>query len=247
MSASASEGCAGLLCSLAASLKSSEDAAAIAVLHQAACMGGAEMAWFIWCAPAAEEQVLMRFLVAKNPAHRFASMDTLGDPASALLAHAARSTEPVLVQHSLLCREASSERHTVDSTDAVEELDSAWLLPAIGTHPSGSVGLLVLAARSAEELKPVAQSLPAYRALAMELGDWFHRQGRAELCRDAELTEQDLDLLRREAQGQSSKRIAQALETEAAVIDCRFHRLNARLGVNSRRESVRLCMRYGLL
>jgi DNA-binding NarL/FixJ family response regulator len=79
------------------------------------------------------------------------------------------------------------------------------------------------------------------------LTDWFQRRGRDELVRRAHLTDRDLDLLRHELLGHGSKRIASALHAEPKTIDCRFHRLNVRLGVANRRDAVRLCKRYGLL
>jgi len=81
----------------------------------------------------------------------------------------------------------------------------------------------------------------------LALPEWFQRRARDELIAEAHLTERDLDLLRHESLGHGSKRIAAALDAEPKTIDCRFHRLNARLGVASRRDAVRLCRRYGLI
>ena len=87
-------------------------------------------------------------------------------------------------------------------------------------------------------LETTSRLLPVYRALALGLTDWFQRRGRDELVRRAHLTDRDLDLLRHELLGHGSK---------PKTIDCRFHRLNVRLGVANRRDAVRLCKRYGLL
>ena len=67
------------------------------------------------------------------------------------------------------------------------------------------------------------------------------------LIERAHLTERDIELMRHEQAGHGSKRIAAALLAEPKTIDCRFHRLNVRLGVANRRDAVRLCQRYGLL
>ena len=103
------------------------------------------------------------------------------------------------------------------------------------------------AKRHEQRLDATGRMMPIYRALALGLTDWFQRRGRDELVRRCHLTDRDLDLLRRESLGEGSKRIASALNTEAKTIDCRFHRLNVRLGVANRRDAVRLCRRYGLI
>jgi DNA-binding NarL/FixJ family response regulator len=124
---------------------------------------------------------------------------------------------------------------------------AAWLIPAPSPQDSDALGLLILASDNEQRLEVTRRLLPVYRALALALSDWFQRRGREELVRRAHLTDRDIDLLRRESLGQGSKRIASALHAEPKTIDCRFHRLNLRLGVASRREAVRLCKRYGLL
>lgn len=85
------------------------------------------------------------------------------------------------------------------------------------------------------------------RSLAMELGDWMHQHLRAEFMRAARITDDDLRLLRHQQQGHSSKVIAQALNTEAKTIDCRFQRLSLRLGAANRRAALRLAELYGLV
>lgn len=105
----------------------------------------------------------------------------------------------------------------------------------------------MLAGKDEQQLDATSRLMPVYRALALGLTDWFQRQGRNELVKRAHLTDRDLDLLRYESLGHGSKRIAPALNAEPKTIDCRFHRLNVRLGVANRRDAVRLCQRYGLL
>lgn len=85
------------------------------------------------------------------------------------------------------------------------------------------------------------------RALAMELHHWVVRAMREELLQSANLTEADLNLLRHDAAGHSSKVIGVELNLEAKTIDCRFQRLNAKLGAPDRRTAVRIARLYGLL
>jgi hypothetical protein len=85
------------------------------------------------------------------------------------------------------------------------------------------------------------------QALSMELHAWWLQSLGHELADQARITEADLVLLRHEEQGHSSKRIAAELHTECTAIDSRFQRLNAKLGVRSRRAAVRLTKLYGLI
>lgn len=85
------------------------------------------------------------------------------------------------------------------------------------------------------------------RALAMELHNWVAKSMREELLQRVRLTEADLDLLRHEAAGHSSKVIGAAMNLEAKTIDSRFQRVNAKLGAPDRRTAVRIARLYGLL
>jgi hypothetical protein len=235
------------LCRLATTLKSSDEAAAIAALHEAARVGGADGAWFVWSAPASGADRLLRFMVALEHIETISGLQAVGEGLNQFLAHAARTPEPIQLASPAEPACGGSGHPSAQANTNDSPFRPAWLIPALGVQGSGIVGVLVLAASSTARLDSMSALLPAYRSLAMELGDWFHRQVRTELMHVAELTEQDLDLLRRENEGQCSKRIAQALHAEVSAIDCRFHRLNTRLGVSSRRDAVRLCARYGLL
>lgn len=81
----------------------------------------------------------------------------------------------------------------------------------------------------------------------MELHHWIAKSMREELLQGVRLTEADLNLLRHEAAGHSSKVIGTAMNLEAKTIDCRFQRLNAKLGAPDRRSAVRIARLYGLL
>lgn len=85
------------------------------------------------------------------------------------------------------------------------------------------------------------------QTLSMELHAWWLQSLREELTRKARITESDLVLLRHEQRGDGSKVIAAALNTEGKTIDCRFQRLNAKLGVPNRRAAVRMARIYGLI
>lgn len=232
------------LCDLASSLAVADEVSAIAALEFAARVGGADAALFVWVVPEDDGRCWYRSIAALDQEWSASALRRLHAGPCNWLGHAARSSEPLLVRESFVeCDEADagSTHHTDGRRRA------AWLIPAPAPQDSDVLGLLILAGQDEHRLDVISQLLPLYRALALSLSDWFQRRGREELVRRAHLTERDLDLLRREALGHGSKRIASALHAEPKTIDCRFHRLNVRLRVANRRDAVRLCRRFGLL
>jgi DNA-binding CsgD family transcriptional regulator len=232
-----------VLFDLAQSLMTADEANAIAALELAARAGGADAALFVSAIPDGDHG-WYRSMAALNADWGHGTLRRLHSGTCTWLAHVARSSEPLLVNLA-----ADDGDATGGGGVAPEEHDqrAIWLIPAPSPRASDVLGLLLLAGRSAPQLEPTRGLMPAYRALALGFADWFQRRGRDELVRGAHLTERDLDLLRHESMGHGSKRIGAALNTEPKTIDCRFHRLNVRLGVANRREAVRLCQRYGLL
>lgn len=231
------------LCELASSLSVADEANAITALELAARIGGADAALFVWVIREDDEHGWYRSIAALDPNWSAYALRRLHSGPCNWLAHAARSSEPLFVSRPIVkCDEGS------DSTKAhVIRPRAVWLIPAPSALCSDALGLLALAGDDEHRLDMTSRLLPAYRALALALTDWFQRRGRDELVRRAQLTDRDLTLLRHESLGNGSKRIASALHAEPKTIDCRFHRLNMRLGVANRRDAVRLCKRYGLL
>lgn len=70
---------------------------------------------------------------------------------------------------------------------------------------------------------------------------------RKELLAKSRLTAADIELLRHEQAGHTSKVIGAALNLEAKTIDCRFQRISAKLEAPDRRTAVRIASLYGLL
>ncbi len=85
------------------------------------------------------------------------------------------------------------------------------------------------------------------RLIAAELHDWWLARIRRELIVKARITQADLELLRHEHQGHSSKRIAAELHVSKSSINSRFQRMNMKLGVPNRRLAARLAVECGLL
>ena len=111
------------------------------------------------------------------------------------------------------------------------------------------VSVLVLGSMNPQALDadglPVARFLA--RALAAELHDWLQRSIARDLRERARLTAEELALLQHERAGHRSKDIARLMNVGPRVIDCRFQRLCAKLGVQSRRDAVHLVQVHGLL
>lgn len=85
------------------------------------------------------------------------------------------------------------------------------------------------------------------RLIAAELHDWWLARIRRELIVKARITQADLELLRHEQQGHSSKRIAAELHVSKSSINSRFQRMNMKLGVPNRRLAAKLAVECGLL
>ena len=81
----------------------------------------------------------------------------------------------------------------------------------------------------------------------MEVHEWWVRVIRAELISDTDLTNEDLELLQLERQGQGTKDIARTLSASTRAVDSRFYRINAKLGTPSRKAAARIAAEYGLI
>jgi DNA-binding CsgD family transcriptional regulator len=162
------------------------------------------------------------------------------------LSHALRSEEPVVA--SALPVGTPAER-------AMVERAAEYGFRSVGVAPSPSaagvsrVGVLYMASERVgffegegfEDVRPLAQ------ALSMELHAWWLRMLRQELGARVRLSQEELALLRHEDSGHGSKAIARVLGTQAKTIDCRFQRINAKLGAPNRKAAVRIAKLYGLL
>jgi DNA-binding NarL/FixJ family response regulator len=126
---------------------------------------------------------------------------------------------------------------------------SALIAPAPSSVGLSRVGVLCLGSADPERFEgdKFPQVRVLARALSMELHHAIAKAMREELLQGVRLTEADLNLLRHEAAGHSSKVIGAATNLEAKTIDCRFQRLNAKLGVPDRRTAVRVARLYGLI
>jgi DNA-binding CsgD family transcriptional regulator len=126
---------------------------------------------------------------------------------------------------------------------------SAVIAPAPSSHGSARFGVLALGASTPgffeEEGYDTVRVLA--RALAMELHAWMARSMRRDLMERGGITKDDIELLHHAEAGHGSKFIATAQGLGPKTVDCRFQRLNSKLGAPSRRAAVELARLYGLI
>lgn len=126
---------------------------------------------------------------------------------------------------------------------------SAVVAPAPTSAGGSRVGVLCLGS-----YQPGFFECEAYRsvrviarALAMELHRWLLRAAQRELISLSGITPSDLELLRHEEAGHSTKIISASMNMTAGTINCRFQRLRTKLGAPDRRTAARIARLYGLL
>lgn len=126
---------------------------------------------------------------------------------------------------------------------------SAVVVPAPTSFGAARVGVLVLGSNNAGhfggEDYPLVQVVA--RALAMELHEWLLRAIRDDLLARSRLTPDQIELLRYEAAGHSSKSIAAELGIKPKVVDRRFQRVCEKLDAPDRRIAVRIARLYDLI
>lgn len=237
---------AGVLAVMAQIGDAADTGTTVRLLKDAASRMGADGAMFTSFVRDDATLASYRFLLACDPVWglQYAKNNwCLDDP---WLRYALYNTEPVVAE---TLPPAGERAQWVTEAAAHFGFASTLVVPAPTAAAQSRVGVLCLgssrlgffAGEGGSTLRCLA------RSLAMELGDWMHRQIRLELMARARITDDDLDLLRHEQQGHSSKAIAAELHLEPKTVDCRFHRLSLKLGTANRRAAVRLAEIYGLI
>lgn len=223
-----------------------DQAQAVELLHEAALRMGAERAIFASFIRDDESCRSYRLLLACDPAwlteyERHGRYDD--DP---WLAYAQQYSVPV--RSSQIPIRTEAERAAV-ALAAKFGFSSAVIVPTPSVAGLSRTGVLCLGSSQPDyfddegfvTLRVVA------RGVAMELHEWWMGRIRDELIASACIAPEDIVLLRHERKGMSTKAIARALNWSTSAVDSRFHRMNARLGVTSRRAAARLAAEYGLI
>ena len=162
------------------------------------------------------------------------------------LTYAAHHSEPASAS-SLPVLDAEGQR--VIALAQQNGFASAALVPAHSGAGHSRISLLCLGSTSPGffEGEGFGRFRLGARLIAAELHDWWLARIRRELIVKARITQADLELLRHEHQGHSSKRIAAELHVSKSSINSRFQRMNMKLGVPNRRLAARLAVECGLL
>jgi DNA-binding CsgD family transcriptional regulator len=224
----------------------SDDTGVIRALEQAVRSFGASGAVFSHLVRHDASFTVVRTLVACDApwTHAYTSDAWFDD--DVWLQHATQHATTVLASD---IAPTTARQATIESTLAAQGFASAIVAPAPSNVGRSRIGVLCVGSAQPGYFDGDALALlrPVVRGLAMELSDWWLRQIRANLMVQAQLTADDLDLLRYEAHGHSSKVIGRMLNADIGAIDSRFQRLSRRLGVAGRRDAMRLGRLYGLI
>ena len=157
------------------------------------------------------------------------------------------NTEPLRL--SMLPVATSAQREILDEA-ANHGFRSGYVVPVHGSASSSRAGVLFVGSEDPQRFAS-KESFDAVRSisrlLAMELYDFVIAMVRRELLDAADLSTDDLTMLRMQRDGYQSKDIAKILNTTPAAVDKRFTRLNQRLGVATRRHAADLVAQYGIL
>ena len=187
-----------------------------------------------------------RFMLACDPAWCRQYLDAGLIASDPWLAYASNHSEP-LVASSLKVTEP--ERLRAIELATKNGFASAVLVPVHSGSSHTRVSLLCLGSRQVGQFEGIAfgRLKLGARVLACELHEWWLARLRNELMARARMTEGDLELLRHQCLGHSSKRIAAELRVSRSSINSRFQRMNSRLGVANRRMAARLAAECGLI
>lgn len=223
-----------------------DEAEAVELLQQACVRMGAEVAAFVSFIRDDESHESYRFLLACDPLWCFEYENQAWYGNDPWLAYALSHSEPICSSQIALATEGQraviglAERYGFRSA-VIVPAPSAAGLSRLGVLGLGSSRPGFFEADGFTALKVVA------RSAAMELHEWWVAKIKRELIASARITEEDLVLLSRERQGHSTKKIANDLQTTTSAIDCKFQRLNAKLGLPNRRAAARFAAEYGLI
>ena len=226
--------------------RAQDQAMVLSLLRSSASTLGAENAAFVSFVRESTDISTCRFMLACEPGWCQSYLDANCLAHDPWLAYAAHHGEPIL----------ASALHAID-LEARRVIDlasqngfaSAVLVPVHSGSGHSRISLLCLGSPQPGyfEGEGYSRLRLGARLLAAELHDWWMARIRRELIVKARITPSDLELLRHEYHGHSSKHIAAALQVSASSINSRFQRMNTKLGVPNRRAAARLAAECGLL
>lgn len=129
------------------------------------------------------------------------------------------------------------------------DVQSALVVPAPASGGLTRIGVLMLGSSKPGYFDSAhfAKLRILARSVSFEFLDWYTAFVREELRRTCKLSDIDIELLKFERAGLSSKEIFRSTGISAVSVDSRFQRLIARLKVPNRRAASQLAAEYGLI
>lgn len=216
------------------------------LLHQGAHSLGAQHAVFVSFVRDHPNLSTCQFMLACDPGWCNAYLEAGLFAHDPWLAYAAGHSEPVVASSLPSLNPAQHEPVDLITQNGFA---SAALIPAHSGGGHSQISLLCLGSTMPGffECEGFGQFRVAARMLALELHDWWLARIRRELLVKAHITPSELELLRHQRQGHSSKRIAAELHVSKSSINSRFQRMNVKLGVANRRMAARIACECGLI
>lgn len=212
---------------------------------------GADAGYYASVVLEAETVISHRLLLACDPTFGLALERFVAAGDDPWLLRAMTTSEPFCASCASATLHGGSE---LERYAAEHGFRSAMVMPvpAGGGMPRRRVvrlGVMVLGSRSdgffENDDSPSLRLLA--RALALELHESYGSFLSRERIRADAISPADLELLRRDRAGETTKAIARALNTTPHAVDQRFYRLGMKLGARSRHAAVRLAVEYGLI
>ena len=224
--------------------RAASEGEALHLLRDASHSVGADVALF--CSRVHDSPVQLRFMLACDPRWYLVYERSPAELAAPWLDYAAHCADP-LCGADLACQVPAYAPALEDAK--AFGFASTLVVPSPSARSAAHLSVLVLGSRVPGffDDEPRTAVRVMARSLSMELHTWRLAQARRELIVRAQLTETDIELLRQERKGLRTKDIARHLAMTAPAIDSRFQRLNARLGVPSRKAAASLASTFGLV
>jgi len=223
-----------------------EHAAVQSLLSEGTKALGAQNAVFVSFVREKVEVSSCRFMLACDPAwcRQYLEAGLIAhDP---WLAYASQHSEPIVASSLVI---VEPERRRAIELATCNGFASTVLVPVHSGAGHSRISLLCLGSPMAGYFEGAGfgRFKLGARALACELHDWWLARLRREMLAKMRITSSELELLRRQSQGQTSKRIAAEMHVSRESINSRFQRMRAKLGVSSRKTAARLAAEIGLI
>jgi len=226
--------------------KADDHAEAALLLEQAAALLGADCAAFASFMAQDRDGESYRFVLACDPTWcmEYESLSLYCD--DPWLHYVRENVEPQVSNR--------IEAHGSRAKLAVElagryGFKSALVVPAHEHKGVSRFGALCIGSNRPGYFNEAGLDAACYAAtgFARAMQEWMVERLRDDLLNRCPLSNTEIDLLRHERRGLSSKEVAGMLKTTAATVNSRWQRLNAKLGVANRRAAALLAAEHGLL